>query len=642
MSACRSDIIALCFAAVALAGCNFDFPQPGLRTDGGLPPPADADTNTDTGVREDAGTETIDAMPPDVFIPDTGPPPGCGDGQITAPETCDDDNVTAGDGCSPQCTSEPGWSCTGTPSVCTNPPPTAVNDAISTPEDAIAMPALLANDQDDFDDVLEIIEARAAAHGTTSLNGGVISYQPEANYFGPDSFLYVIRDSAGATSTATVTVTVTSVDDAPVANDVLRRLGFGVSGPITVSATDLEGDPLMYFVDTRPANGRLSNETDGNAIMTYAPNAGFSGVDTFTYYAQSGATRSNTATVTVVVLPADWRDAQYQRRRRITINNAATTAFTNFPVLITFDAATIDYSIMRADGADLRFFARNGPAFDYEVEQWTPNGTSLVWVEVPSIASSTTTAFYVYYGNPIAMAGQDREGTWEGGYTGVWHLAPNLIDSRTSAAATNNGSTDVTGVVGRGRAFDGSAIISLGANYLDANLGSASFWARVPNNLNVVTNQLILYGSDTTSGQLDGFGPEHELHHGIQADERHRFHIVGEDGGNTPLDVVSAMALGPFDDGDWHHVFVTWQRGAEARLYIDGTLSTTENHDADQFIASITQLGGPIATANRFIGDVDEVRISSVLRDGAWVAATWRSMADPNFLTIGPEDDGTP
>lgn len=42
----------------------------------------------------------------------------CGDGMLVSPELCDDGNTAAGDGCSPTCKYEPGWKCTGTPSVC--------------------------------------------------------------------------------------------------------------------------------------------------------------------------------------------------------------------------------------------------------------------------------------------------------------------------------------------------------------------------------------------------------------------------------------------------------------------------------------------------------------------------------------------
>jgi fibro-slime domain-containing protein len=44
--------------------------------------------------------------------------PLCGDGLRTAGEGCDDANKNNGDGCSSTCLTEPGYACTGTPSVC--------------------------------------------------------------------------------------------------------------------------------------------------------------------------------------------------------------------------------------------------------------------------------------------------------------------------------------------------------------------------------------------------------------------------------------------------------------------------------------------------------------------------------------------
>jgi cysteine-rich repeat protein len=43
----------------------------------------------------------------------------CGNGKVTGTETCDDGNTVAGDGCSAVCSTEVGFTCTGTPSVCT-------------------------------------------------------------------------------------------------------------------------------------------------------------------------------------------------------------------------------------------------------------------------------------------------------------------------------------------------------------------------------------------------------------------------------------------------------------------------------------------------------------------------------------------
>jgi len=46
-------------------------------------------------------------------------PPLCGDGLVTGMEECDDGDTVGGDGCSATCMQEPGWMCTGEPSICT-------------------------------------------------------------------------------------------------------------------------------------------------------------------------------------------------------------------------------------------------------------------------------------------------------------------------------------------------------------------------------------------------------------------------------------------------------------------------------------------------------------------------------------------
>jgi cysteine-rich repeat protein len=48
-----------------------------------------------------------------------GDPTICGDAHIMPTEQCDDGGITPGDGCDADCQIEPGWTCEGEPSVCT-------------------------------------------------------------------------------------------------------------------------------------------------------------------------------------------------------------------------------------------------------------------------------------------------------------------------------------------------------------------------------------------------------------------------------------------------------------------------------------------------------------------------------------------
>ena len=52
------------------------------------------------------------------------------------------------------------------------------------------------------------------SHGTAVIESGQVRYTPAADYFGPDSFSYVVSDGAGGTDTGAVAVTVTDVPEA--------------------------------------------------------------------------------------------------------------------------------------------------------------------------------------------------------------------------------------------------------------------------------------------------------------------------------------------------------------------------------------------------------------------------------------------
>ena len=68
---------------------------------------------------------------------------------------------------------------------------------------------------------------------------------------------------------------------------------------IIANDTDAEGDALSAVLDTGPANGTVSLNSDGS--FTYTPTAGFVGTDTFTYHVNDGGLDSNIATVTIDV-----------------------------------------------------------------------------------------------------------------------------------------------------------------------------------------------------------------------------------------------------------------------------------------------------------------------------------------------------
>ncbi len=67
---------------------------------------------------------------------------------------------------------------------------------------------------------------------------------------------------------------------------------------ITLTATSPQGLPLTYTVLSAPTQGTLSGSAPN---LTYTPNAGYVGADSFTFRANDGTSNSNTATVSITV-----------------------------------------------------------------------------------------------------------------------------------------------------------------------------------------------------------------------------------------------------------------------------------------------------------------------------------------------------
>lgn len=178
--------------------------------------------------------------------------------------------------------------------------PVAVDDTATVAEDSEASVAVLSNDSDADGDTLTIESFTQGTNGSVVISGSNLVYTPSANFNGSDSFTYTINDGTGLTDTATVSVTVTAVNDNPVANDDSATTEEDVAVTINLVAndTDIDGDSLSIESVGTASNGSVVN--NGNGTVTYTPNAGFFGSDSFTYVVSDGSA-TDTATVRVTV-----------------------------------------------------------------------------------------------------------------------------------------------------------------------------------------------------------------------------------------------------------------------------------------------------------------------------------------------------
>jgi len=193
-----------------------------------------------------------------------------------------------------------------------NDDPVAVADTTSTTEDNAAVVDVLANDNSgpDAGETLSVTAVSQPTHGTaaivaTGADAGKVSYKPNANYVGNDTFTYTIGDGHGGTATAAVSITISNVNDAPVAaNDAVTTLeDSGVTIDALGNDSDVDGDTITVTSVGTPANGTITILTTGADAgrLRYTPNANFVGRDTVSYTVEDGHGGSATAVVTVDV-----------------------------------------------------------------------------------------------------------------------------------------------------------------------------------------------------------------------------------------------------------------------------------------------------------------------------------------------------
>jgi hypothetical protein len=180
-----------------------------------------------------------------------------------------------------------------------NDPPIAIDDDAVAQEDVPVTIAVLDNDSD-VDDKALTVAADQAHHGSVEPNeDGTLTYTPEPDYHGEDSFSYRALDANAKSDPAKVTIVVGAVPD-PVVNDDAATTSEGTPVTIDVLANDVEVDGLTLAV-LDPSNGTVTANADGT--VTYVPNPGFTGKDSFFYTLSDGTSESLRARVEVTVTP---------------------------------------------------------------------------------------------------------------------------------------------------------------------------------------------------------------------------------------------------------------------------------------------------------------------------------------------------
>jgi VCBS repeat-containing protein len=190
---------------------------------------------------------------------------------------------------------------------------------------------------------------------------GSWSYTPNPNFNGIDSFTITVTDALGDTIAQVITVTVTGANDAPTAVDVFAAAKKNASGLVVLEGADIDADALNYRVMSLPANGNLSDPDPSSGpfsieldlagqSVTYTPNVGFTGTDTFTYRVNDAIADSTIQTATITVFDG-YRESQHQMGNDI--DGEAEDDFSGRGLSMSSDGLTVAIGASRNDGTDV-------------------------------------------------------------------------------------------------------------------------------------------------------------------------------------------------------------------------------------------------------------------------------------------------
>ncbi|MES2677998.1 MAG: tandem-95 repeat protein, partial [Pseudomonadota bacterium] len=195
----------------------------------------------------------------------------------------------------------------------TNDAPTATLTLASTNEDTKTIIDVLASASDIDGDVLTISAITNPSHGIAEiiLDGQgkqIISYIPNGNYNGTDSFNYVISDGYGAMVTKTLNLQINSINDMPIATLLSSSTNEDTTKIIDVlaSASDVDGNALIISAITNPAHGTatiITNPQTGYQTISYIPSSNYNGTDSLTYTISDGNGGLVTKTLTLTIDP---------------------------------------------------------------------------------------------------------------------------------------------------------------------------------------------------------------------------------------------------------------------------------------------------------------------------------------------------
>jgi hypothetical protein len=350
----------------------------------------------------------------------------------------------------------------------------------------------------------------------------------------------------------------------------------------------------------------------------------------------------------------------YSYRQKITIDADSYIAsdLTDFSVRVNIPSSNTDFwTNDDGDGSYVRFTSSDGVTLlNFEVESYDNSGEDAWWhVKVPTLSGTVDTEIYIYYKAASPSSGENIAGTWDSNYVAVYHLnqdkaAGAFADSTSNAInGTNAGTTNRTGYIDNGRDFDGvDDGIELGyGNFATALNGAAGvtmscviepdvfmsggamnlFWSREAGaDFNFFSCRIRDLSSPTTM-KVD-FSARSQSTDAVQSGDTSTTAITA--GNKYFLVYIADFA---------NDLMLAYQDGVEVtnKAVTFGSSTYVKGSETPAGLDRIGRYPG----SNFFNGGIDDMRVSSKVRDSDWVQAEYRNWLGA-WMTISAQESAPP
>jgi hypothetical protein len=302
-------------------------------------------------------------------------------------------------------------------------------------------------------------------------------------------------------------------------------------------------------------------------------------------------------------------------------NFPASVAVEEFPLLVRLNGDNFRFSEADEGGRDVRF-SSGGKPLSYEIEEWDREaGTASLWVRIPSIKGNARQEIKIHWGKAGAPSDSDGKAVFNAsnGYIGVWHLGDEVSDAVGSLESEDKGTTPAAGVIGSARHFPGKLGVFCGKEIQTLPSGaephSTQAWFR----------------PETSNGKIVAWGNEKGQGKVVMA-----YQSPPQIRMDCYFSNANVQAEIPNRGRGWIQAVHSYEDG-QSLLYINGEKRGEGSPNGTSLAIEKPArmwIGGWYDNYD-YVGEIDEVRISSVARSADWVRLEYENQK-PMQTLAGP------